>query len=73
MRRIPWTSHSTKLSIVRDLKIEIRLSTTRLQRKLQLFGQIALRGDKIVGKLVGIDNVPKKTYRSVITHNEGPC
>ncbi|CAH2268400.1 jg6269 [Pararge aegeria aegeria] len=49
MLRIPWTAHWTNASILRQLKITRRLSTTCLHRILEYFGHIARRdGDNIL-------------------------
>ncbi|CAH2260598.1 jg18276 [Pararge aegeria aegeria] len=60
MLRIPWTARRTNASILRQLKITRRLSTTCLKRILEYFGHIARRdGDNlenivVTGKVEGI-------------------
>lgn len=43
MLRIPWTAHRTNISILRELKIEQRLSSTILSRILRYFGHVSRR------------------------------
>ncbi|CAH2232677.1 jg5302 [Pararge aegeria aegeria] len=53
MLRIPWTAHRTNASILKQLKITRRLSTTCLKRILDYFGHIARRdGDNLENILV---------------------
>ncbi|CAH2269447.1 jg4477 [Pararge aegeria aegeria] len=52
MLRIPWTAHGTKASMLRQLKITRRLSTTCLKRILEYFGHIARRDGDNLEKIV---------------------
>ncbi|CAH2269060.1 jg16077 [Pararge aegeria aegeria] len=62
MLRIPWTAHRTNASILRQLKINRRLSAACLQRILEYFGHIARRDGDNLEKIV----VTTKWKRSLI-------
>ncbi|CAH2230531.1 jg8859 [Pararge aegeria aegeria] len=63
MLRIPWTAHRTNASILRQLKITRRLSTTCLKRTLEYFGHIARRDGDNLEKIVVTGKVEGKRPR----------
>ncbi|CAH2228347.1 jg2703 [Pararge aegeria aegeria] len=63
MLRIPWTAHKTNASILRQLKITRRLSTTCLKRIFEYFGHIARRDGDNLEKIVVIGKVEEKRPR----------
>ncbi|CAH2208083.1 jg4661 [Pararge aegeria aegeria] len=63
MLQIPWTAHRTNVSILRQLKITRRLSTTCLKRILEYFGHIARRDGDNLEKIVVTGKVEGKRPR----------
>ncbi|CAH2210972.1 jg14263 [Pararge aegeria aegeria] len=63
MLRIPWTARRTNASILRQLKITRRLSTTCLKRILEYFGHIARRDGDNLEKIVVTGKVEGKRPR----------
>ncbi|CAH2227199.1 jg14603 [Pararge aegeria aegeria] len=63
MLRIPWTARRTNASILRQLKITSRLSTTCLKRILEYFGHIARRDGDNLEKIVVTGKVEGKRPR----------
>ncbi|CAH2243650.1 jg26125 [Pararge aegeria aegeria] len=63
MLRIPWTAHRTNASILRQLKIIKRLSTTCLKRIFEYFDHIARRDGDNLEKIVITGKVEGKRPR----------
>lgn len=63
MLRIPWTAKRANVSILNELSIKDRLSTTCYRRILQFFGHIARRDPDCLEKLVVVGSVEERRSR----------
>lgn len=63
MLRIPWTAKRTNKSILEQLRISTRLSTTCYERILQYFGHVARRDPPNLEKLLLVGKVEGKRPR----------
>lgn len=63
MLQIPWTAFRTNESILRELKIKTRLSTTCLRRVLEFFGHIARKDGNNLEQLMVTGKVDGKRPR----------
>lgn len=63
MLGIPWTAKRTNVSILTQLNVKTRLSTTCLHRVLSYFGHIMRRGDESLEKLVVVGGIEGKRAR----------
>lgn len=63
MLGISWTARHTNISILEELSICTRLSTTCLQRALSFFGHVVRRGPESLEKLILLGHVNGKRSR----------